>query len=214
METLPSQNPSFLNPFPLGRFKHSKVYQRRPPLKSFVAKTLFHKSLPLSPMDLPWVRDLNKSLNMTNIQGYPNKMPIDVNKWLQKFVGNNVITANDHIYVIGRNMENAGIDHKDVAMRLFASSLIDEALDWFKGLPNNQIMTYDAFSTLFKSRWSEKEDGRTLGTQFNKIKKKENEMVREFISRFDRLYNQIPTDYHPTTSSVRLLYMNDFEGQF
>jgi hypothetical protein len=39
-------------------------------------------------------------------------------------------------------------------------------------------------------------------------------MVREFISSFDRLYNQIPTDYRPTTSSVRLLYMNSFEGKF
>jgi hypothetical protein len=70
------------------------------------------------------------------------------------------------------------------------------------------------FSALFKSRWSRKEDGGTLATQFNQIKKKENEMVKEFISRFDRLYNQIPTDYHPTTSSVRLLYMNSFEGKF
>jgi hypothetical protein len=111
-------------------------------------------------------------------------------------------------------MDNAGIDHEDVAMRLFASSLTEEALDWFKGLPDNHITTYDDFSTLFKSRWSRKEDGGTLGTQFNQIKKKENETVREFISRFDRLYNQIPTDYRPTTSSIRLLYMNSFEGQF
>jgi hypothetical protein len=28
------------------------------------------------------------------------------------------------------------------------------------------------------------------------------------------LYNQIPTDYCPTTSSVHLLYMNSFEGKF
>jgi hypothetical protein len=37
-------------------------------------------------------------------------------------------------------------------------------------------------------------------------------MVREFISIFDRLYNQIPTYYRATTSSVHLLYMNLFEG--
>jgi hypothetical protein len=39
-------------------------------------------------------------------------------------------------------------------------------------------------------------------------------MVKEVISRFDRLYNQIPTDYHPTTSSICLIYMNAFEGKF
>jgi hypothetical protein len=141
-------------------------------------------------------------------------MPTKVNKWLPKFPGNNVITVEDHIYVMGRDMDNAGIDHEDVAMRLFASSLTEEALDWFKGLPDNHITSYDAFSNLFKRRWSRKEDGGTLGTQFNQIKKKENETVKEFISRFDRLYNQIPTDYRPTTSSVRLLYMNAFEGKF
>jgi hypothetical protein len=140
----------------------------------------------------PWERDLYKPLNMANIQGYPNQMPTEVNKWLPKFPGNNVITVEDHIYVMGQDMDHAVIDHEDVAMRLFASSLTKEALDWFKGLPDNHITTYDAFS-LFKRRWSRKADGGTLGTQFNQIKKKENEMVKEFISRFDRLYNQIPT---------------------
>ena len=109
---------------------------------------------------------------------------------------------------MGQDMDNAGIDHEDVAMRLFASSLTDEALDWFKGLPDNQITTYDALPPYLKA------DGGTLAAQFNLIKKKENETVREFISRFDKLYNQIPTDYRPSTSSIRILYMNAFEGQF
>jgi hypothetical protein len=111
-------------------------------------------------------------------------------------------------------MDNAGIEHEDVAMKLFASSLTEEALDWFRGLPDNHLTSYDAFSNSFKNRWSTKADGGTLGAQFNQIKKKENEMVKEFNSRFDRLYNQIPTDFHPTTSSVHLLYMNAFEGKF
>ena len=59
-----------------------------------------------------------------------------------------------------------------------------------------------------------KADGGTLATQFNQIKKKENETIGEFISRFDTLYNQIPIDYHPTTSLFCFLYMNAFEGQF
>jgi hypothetical protein len=108
---------------------------------------------------------------------------------LSKFPGNNVIIVEDHIYVMGRYMDNACIDHEDVAMRLFASSLTEESLDWFKGLLDNHITSYDAFSNLFKSIFLKKEDDGTLGTQFNQIKKKENEIVKEFISRFDRLYN-------------------------
>jgi hypothetical protein len=107
-----------------------------------------------------------------------------------------------------------GIEHEDVAMSLFASSLTEEALDWFRGLPDNHLTSYEAFSNLFKSRWSTKKDSGTLGAQFNQIKKKENEIVKEFNTRFDRLYNQIPTEFRPTASSVCLLYMNAFEGKF
>jgi hypothetical protein len=82
-----------------------------------------------------------------------------------------------------------------MAMKLFASSLTEEALDWFRGLPDNHLMSYEAFSNLFKSRWSTKIDGGMLGAQFNQIKKKENETVKEFNTRFDRLYNQIPTEF-------------------
>jgi hypothetical protein len=91
-------------------------------------------------------------------------MPRDVNKWLPKFPGNNVITVEDHICVMGQDLDNAGIDHEDVAMRLITSSLTEEALDWLRGLPDNHIMTYDVFSALFKSRWLRKTDGGTLGT--------------------------------------------------
>jgi hypothetical protein len=124
------------------------------------------------------------------------------------------VTVEDHLYVMGRDMDNAKIGHEDVAMKLFTSSLTEEALDWFKGFPDNHITSYDVFSNLLKSRWSRKANGGTLGTQFNRIKKKENETVKKFNTRFDRLYNQIPTEFYPTASSVCLLYMNAFEGQF
>jgi hypothetical protein len=53
---------------------------------------------------------------------------------------------------MGWDMDNACIDHEEVAIILFTSSLTEEALDWFKGLLDNHITTYDSFSTLFKSR--------------------------------------------------------------
>jgi hypothetical protein len=151
---------------------------------------------------------------MSTIQGYPNTMEKVSNKWLLKFPRNNVVTAEDHIYVMGQDMDNVGIEHENVAMRLFASSLIEEALDWFIVLLNNHLTSYKYFSNLFKSRWSTNKEGGTLGAQFNQINKKENETVKEFNARFDRLYNKIPTEFCPTTSSICLLYMNAFEGKF
>jgi hypothetical protein len=133
---------------------------------------------------------------------------------LPKFPGNNVTTVDDHLYAIGRDMENAEVEHEDVAMKLLASSLTEDAQRWFRGIPDNHIASYEDFSKLFKNRWTTKKDNGMLVAQFNQIKKKENETVSEFDNRFDRLYSQIPTDLHPTAAVVRLLYMNAFDGKF
>jgi hypothetical protein len=53
--------------------------------------------------------------------------------------------------VTGEDMDNVGIKYEDVAMRIFSSSLIEEALGWFKGLPDNHLTSYEDFSNLFKN---------------------------------------------------------------
>jgi hypothetical protein len=75
-------------------------------------------------------------------------------------------------------------------------------------------MSYEPFANLFKRRWSKKKEGGSLGAQFNHIKKKENVIVNEFNTIFDRLYNQTLVEFRPTSSSIRLLYINAFEGKF
>jgi hypothetical protein len=111
-------------------------------------------------------------------------------------------------------MENAEVEHEDVAMKLLASSLTEEALRWFRGLPDNHITSYEYFSKLLESKWTTKKDNRILVAQFNQIKKKENEIESEFDTIFDRLYSQILTDLRPTAATVRLLYANAFDGKF
>jgi hypothetical protein len=101
-------------------------------------------------MDHPWEKYLYKPINMATILGYPNAMPKESNKWLPKFPGNNVVTVEDHLYIIGWDMDNAGIENEDVAMNLLASSLIEEYLSWFRGLPDNHLTSYEYFSKLFK----------------------------------------------------------------
>jgi hypothetical protein len=155
-----------------------------------------------------WEKYLYNPLNMVSIIGYPNTMPKEINKWLPKFSGNNVITAEQHLHAIGRDMENEGVEHEDVAMKLLATSLTEDAQRWFDGLPDNHLTTYEDFAKLFKSRWSVKKDSGMLMTQFNQIKKKENETVSEFDTRFDKLHSQIPQDLCPTTTIVCLFSMS------
>jgi hypothetical protein len=47
------------------------------------------------------------------------------------------------------------------------------------------------------SRWGTKRDGRLLLTHFNEMRKKENESVKEFDTRFDNLLKNTPIDISP-----------------
>jgi len=64
---------------------------------------------------------------MATILEYPNTMPKESHKWLEKFPRNNVITVDNHLYAMGRDMENEKVEHEDVAMKLLASSLTEYA---------------------------------------------------------------------------------------
>jgi hypothetical protein len=55
-------------------------------------------------MDHPWEKYLYKPLNMATILRYPNTMAKESHKRLQKFLGNNVVIVDDHLYAIDRDM--------------------------------------------------------------------------------------------------------------
>jgi hypothetical protein len=48
-----------------------------------------------------WSRNLFKPLKMGDFVGYPNAIPKEIHKWLPKFIGNDVVTPEDHLYAIG-----------------------------------------------------------------------------------------------------------------
>lgn len=161
-----------------------------------------------------WSKGLYKPLNLASIPGYPNVMPKESHKWLPKFTGNNVVTPEEYIYAIDMALENEGVEHEDIAMKLLAMSLNEDAQRWFKSLPDNHLASYEDFAKFFKSRWKTKKNSGMLTTMFNQIKKKENETVNEFDTRFNNLHSQIPNDLCPPEVVVCLLYVNVFEGQF
>jgi hypothetical protein len=213
MATPPPHNLSSQKTLPPGRFNPSKVYRRKPPFDSPDVKTLFHGNIPFAPMAHPWEKGLYKPLNMAFISRYTNTMPKETNKWLPNFLGNNVVTVEEHLYAIVRDMENKGVEREDVAMKLMATSLTEYSQRWFKGLPNNHLASYEYFSKLFKSIWETNKDSGMLKTQFIQIKNKENETMSEFDTRFDKLHSQIPKDLCPS-EAVCLLYVNAFEWKF
>jgi hypothetical protein len=106
------------------------------------------------------------------------------------------------------------VEHDDVSMRLLASYLTKDAHRWFMGLPDSHFLSYEYFSKLFKIRWTMKKDNGMLVFRFNQIKKRENEKMSDFDTRFDISYSHIPTDLHPTAVEICLLYVNALLGNF
>jgi len=140
-------------------------------------------------MDHPWEKYLYKLSIMASIVPYPNTMPKETNKWLPKFLGINVVTTEEKLYVIGRDTKNEGVEHEDVAKKFLSTSLNDDAQRWFKRFPDNHLATYEYFAKLFKNIRETKMDNKMLMNQLNKIKKKEMVTMSEFNDRFDKMHS-------------------------
>jgi hypothetical protein len=109
-------------------------------------------------MDLSWTDILYNPLNMATISRYPNKLLKESHKWFPKFIGNNIFAPKYNIESIGVTMEDNGIEHEDVVMKLLAMSLDKDAKKWFKEFLENQFQSYEASTKLFKGRWTKNKD--------------------------------------------------------
>jgi hypothetical protein len=88
---------------------------------------------------------------MTNIPGYPRKIPPKYEKWLPKFTSNDVVSVEDHInnswaffqlYTISDYVEY-------LAMKFFSATFHDGARQWYNGLPDTSIKTMDKLDEIF-----------------------------------------------------------------
>jgi hypothetical protein len=162
-----------------------------------------------------WSSKLFKPLDMTNIPGYPRQMPARYEKWLPKFTGNDVVSVEDHMSNLWAFFQLHPIsdDAEDLAMKLFSATLYDGARRWYNGLPDASITTMDKLEEVFLKRWSVKEDPNMLLIRLNNITKPENETVREFHDKFERLVQKIPVSHHPSDNFLLFLYTKAFTGQ-
>jgi hypothetical protein len=64
------------------------------------------------------------------------------------------------------------VEQEDVAMRLLATSLTEDAQRWFDSLLDNHVITYEDFYKLSITRWSLKKHSEMIMNQFNQITEK------------------------------------------
>jgi hypothetical protein len=68
------------------------------------------------------------------------------------------------------------------------------------------------FFEKFLERWGDKQDISFILRNFTNIKKKENETVLEFNTRFTKAYHRIPTALRPNTDYALISYLEKFDG--
>jgi hypothetical protein len=108
--------------------------------------------------------------------------------------------------------DDEAVEHEDVAMKMFVSTLEGEACPWYKSLQNNSISGLNPFFEKFLERWGDKQDTSFLPRNFTDLNTKENETVLEFNIRFAKAYHKIPTTLRPNAVFALISYLEKFDG--
>jgi hypothetical protein len=122
-----------------------------------------------------------------------NDLPAgDYLKYMPKFMGEEDITAEEHLASFYSYADNLNIENEDVWMRVFVQSLDGEARKWFKGLTLGSIVGIEALDDVFLRQWGDKKYFMYYIIEFGSLKRKEGESVSDFSKRFNKMYNKIP----------------------
>jgi hypothetical protein len=98
-------------------------------------------------------------LSFVAFPDYPHDLP--AHKWLKRiplFAGRLGESVEEHLDKFLQVVSDFEVEHEDVVMRMFVSTLEGEARAWYKSLPDASIDGWDSFQGKFIERWSDKQD--------------------------------------------------------
>jgi len=140
-----------------------------------------------------------------------NAMPSgEYQKDMPKFTGTEGVTAEEHLESFYSYVDNLDIHEDDVWMRVFVQSLDGEARKWFRELTPRSIAD-EALDDAFLKHWGDKNDLLYYHIGFGNLKRENGELLSNFNKRFNRMYNKIPAEVKPTTTSTKLRYASAFD---
>jgi hypothetical protein len=82
-------------------------------------------------------------------------------------------------------------------MKLFLASLTGDVKKWSTNLPSKSLTTCEDLEQVFLQRWGVMEDMASLYSQYLKIFKQDDEIVRKFNDKFNTLLGRIDSDFQP-----------------
>jgi hypothetical protein len=154
-------------------------------------------------------------LNFAAIQGYPHQIPEKAIEKLPAFQGDNATSVKSHISKFEMCLTKfcRGHSEEDVKMTLFVYSLEGDALDWFTDFPADKFSTLEEILDEFRKRWGDQKEYRHQLNALTNIKKKENETMLEFNTKFNNLVKGCHKDIKPLDASILIYYIEAFEGE-
>ena len=99
-------------------------------------------------------------------------------------------------------------------MRLFSQSFSGEVKKWFRTLPIGSIIKSQHFENIFLNKWEEKKNLVQLLTQYNQLKRGNDEATKNFSDRFNKIYNSLPVQCKPLEEMAKLHYAEGFDDDF
>jgi hypothetical protein len=127
-----------------------------------------------------------KCFDFSTIPGGEHDVPADAYLWLPFFSGKET-PGNPHWTKFCDKFELHldGQLHPDLFMKLFASSLTEDAKGWIDTVPEKSIKNVEGLEKAFKVRWCDKENPEYIFSQYTSMCKGPCESIREFSDRFN-----------------------------
>jgi hypothetical protein len=141
-------------------------------------------------------------------------LPENYIKNLPNFTGEGDLTTAEHINFFDQFADILGIEHEDVYSRLLVQTFEGQVQTWFRSLPAASILSYDALEDVFFRQWGEREDHLYYLTEFGSLRKRNSEIVMEFIQRFNKLYKKIPAEFKSSQPVAKVTSAGAFEPDF
>ena len=86
--------------------------------------------------------------------------------------------------------------------------LTDADADWFNHLPHHSITSWDDMKNVFEDRFKTPKNKSSLFFQLSQMKKEMHEPMREFVAKFNRLIQRIPTKSTPNAKNQKAFFIS------
>jgi len=140
----------------------------------------------------------------------PSKYAARVPTW----GGDEEITAEEHVDRFNDFVNREEVDDEYVKLRLFAQTFIGEVRKWFKALTAGSIHSWTEFENSFLRKWGNRTNPVQALSEYNNLRRAPDETIHNFLKRFNKVFNSIPTRLKPLEALAQLRYAEAFDSNF